>query len=114
MKRPLRERIILPIAVAPGFLDLKTCKGWNLGAKANASASPERFRPLRCIQHQPSCGSRTREGTAHKMPHLPRAMEKRVPLLFHRKTTFLKGLPNLRSKQPAVLSGTRKAQGAKP
>ncbi|MGM1018969.1 MAG: hypothetical protein ACQEXV_00055 [Bacillota bacterium] len=49
MVRPLRERIILPIAVASGFLSLyKTDKGWKPEAKASADASPERFRPLRC------------------------------------------------------------------
>lgn len=73
MVRPLRERIILPIAVAPGFLNWKTCKGWNPEAKASANASPERFRWLRCFQHQPSCGSRTWEGAAHKMPHHPKS-----------------------------------------
>ncbi|WP_269452442.1 hypothetical protein [Paenibacillus jamilae] len=31
--RLLRVRIILPIAVAPGFLDWTTCKGWNPGGK---------------------------------------------------------------------------------
>lgn len=112
--RPLRERIVLPIAVAPGFLNWKTCKGWNPGAKANANASPERFRPLRCFQHQPSCGSRAREGAAHKMPHLPKSDGKAVEHAFLSQATFLEGLPNLHSKQPVVLPETRKAQEAKP
>ncbi|MFK4301035.1 hypothetical protein ABH892_001134 [Paenibacillus sp. RC254] len=45
---PLRERIILPIAVASRFL-IYTLKGRNPEAKANATASSERFRPLRCF-----------------------------------------------------------------
>ncbi|MFK4436049.1 hypothetical protein ABIA61_001392 [Paenibacillus sp. RC21] len=45
---PLRERIILPIAVASRFL-IYTPKGRSPEAKANAIASSERFRSLRCF-----------------------------------------------------------------
>ncbi|EHS59157.1 hypothetical protein WG8_0844 [Paenibacillus sp. Aloe-11] len=69
MERPLRERIILPIAVAPGFLD------WNKPVKVGIQGQRQALTLLQndsvrsaAIQHQPSCGSRTREGAAHKMP----------------------------------------------
>ncbi|WP_244310589.1 hypothetical protein [Paenibacillus ottowii] len=66
----------------PWIPNWTTCKGWNPGAKASANASPERFRPLRCFQHQLSCGSRAREGAAHKMPHLSKTDRKAVSHCF--------------------------------
>ncbi|MGG4186210.1 hypothetical protein ABEW24_22950 [Paenibacillus jamilae] len=65
--------------------------GWNPEAKASADASPERFRPLRCTQHQPSCGSRTREGAAHKMPHLPKGDGKACSTAFYRRPRSREG-----------------------
>ncbi|WP_172799999.1 hypothetical protein [Paenibacillus polymyxa] len=90
MMRPLRERIVLPIAVAPGFLNWKTCKGWNPGAKANANASPERFRPLRCFQHQPVCGAELGKVRHIRCRTFPRAMEKQWNTLFYHKQRFWK------------------------
>ena len=46
--RSLRERIVLPIAVIPGFLEFTAVSGGNQGIKASAYASPVQFRSLRC------------------------------------------------------------------
>ncbi|MDR6780613.1 MULTISPECIES: hypothetical protein [Paenibacillus] len=72
MMRALRERIILPIAVAPGFLD------WNKPVKVGIQRQRQ---ALTFLQNDsvrsaaPSTNLRVEaelgEGAAHKMPHHP-------------------------------------------
>ncbi|WP_229526862.1 hypothetical protein [Paenibacillus farraposensis] len=79
VERPLRERIILPIAVAPGFLD------WNKPIKVGIQRQRQ---ALSLLQNDSVCsaassttlhvGAGIVEGAAHKMPHLPKSDRKAV------------------------------------
>ncbi|WP_049827334.1 hypothetical protein [Paenibacillus maysiensis] len=110
MVRPLRERIILPIAVAPGFLD------WNKPVKVGIQGQRQTLTLLQNDSVRSATSSTNLHegagiggGAVHNMPHRPKERWKSVfHCFFYRKATFLGGLPNLRSKQPAALPRTRR------